>query len=113
MSNKRADLGFGDELSSFDPAEWETTKETKPKKKNRAVSKAAADASGFSSREPVTKTKPKKVRRRRITGRNQQFNIKTTAETIDAFYAIADSQNWGLGETLEKAVELLEKKYKR
>ena len=49
--------------------------------------------------------------RRRRTGRNVQFNIKARAETIAAFTAIADAQDWGFGETLEHAVELLEKAY--
>lgn len=50
--------------------------------------------------------------RRRRTGRNAQFNLKAKPETIEAYCAIADAQGWGLGETLEKAVELLEQEYK-
>ncbi len=34
-------------------------------------------------------------------------------ETIAAYCALADRMNWGLGETLEKAVELLEERYGR
>ncbi len=46
-----------------------------------------------------------------LTGRNVQFNLKATAETIAGFCAIADAQGWVLGEALEKAVELLGEKY--
>ena len=64
-------------------------------------------ASGFHSREPQTPQPPKAQRRRR-TGRNVQFNIKTTPEAIAAFCQIADANGWGLGETLERATELLQ-----
>ena len=70
----------------------------------------AAAAAGFKSREAPS---PKGEQRRRRTGRNVQFNIKARAETIEAFCAIADAQGWGLGETLEQAVALLEKAYPR
>ena len=49
--------------------------------------------------------------RRRRTGRNAQFNLKARPETIDAYCALADRMGWGLGETLERAVVLLEKEY--
>ena len=51
--------------------------------------------------------------RRRRTGRNAQFNLKARPETIAAFCAVADQQGWGLGETLEYAVTLLEREYRR
>ena len=50
----------------------------------------------------------KPPRRRYVTGRNVQFNVKASQETIDAFVAIADRQKWVLGETLEHAVAALE-----
>ena len=113
MSKERADLGFGDELDSFDPAEWTPgpakTANDRPKPDQ---TKRAASAAGFKSREPATAdTAPPKQQRRRRTGRNAQFNIKTRQETIDAFCAVADGQGWGSGETLEYAVELLEKQF--
>jgi hypothetical protein len=49
--------------------------------------------------------------RRRRTGRNAQFNLKARPDTIQSFCDIADSQDWGLGETLEYAVALLEREY--
>lgn len=108
MSKPRADLGFGDalgDLSSFAP---------KPKtvpKANIAKTAQAAEAAGFKSREPKPAAPPKKQQRRRRTGRNAQFNIKAKPETIEAFCKVADENDWGLGETLEYAVALLEEKY--
>ena len=114
MSKPRADLGFGDalgDLSSFTP---------KPKAAPKADSAQAvhaakaAEAAGFHSREPkpappaATAAKPP---RRRRTGRNAQFNIKARPDTIEAFCKVADENGWGLGETLEHAVALLEKEY--
>ena len=108
MTDKRADLGFGDELDTFDPKVWEKTP-VKPKIQSN-IPRKAAEVTGFKSREPASKIEKAKPRRR-TTGRNRQFNIKAKSETVEAFYAVADSQNWGLGETLEYAVELLVKSY--
>lgn len=113
MSKERADLGFGDELDSFNPSEWtpksENTANDRPKPEQ---TRQAAVEAGFKSREPAkASSEPPKQQRRRRTGRNVQFNIKTRQETIDAFCAVADRQGWGIGETLEYAVELLEKRY--
>lgn len=120
MEKERASLGFGDELDSFDPAQWS------PKPSSRANdpvkpedARKAADAAGFKSREPAKVTaetsqapvEAPRAQRRRRTGRNVQFNIKARQETIDAFCEVADGQGWGLGETLEHAVALLQEKY--
>lgn len=123
----RPDLGFADELDTFDPSDWKP----KPRKKDpasdagRKTAEAAAEKTGFRRRdpaparprtektadrppEPQPPTAPARPVRRRRTGRNAQFNIKAKPETIDAFCAIADARGWGLGETLEKAVALME-----
>jgi hypothetical protein len=112
MTKPRADLGFGaalDDLSGFAPGE----NAPRPRPAPAAVT-AAADAAGFRSREPVPPpaapvTWADRPIRRRRTGRNVQFNLKARAETIDAFCRIADTQDWGLGETLERAVALMER----
>jgi len=104
MSKPRADLGFGDalgDLSSFAP---------KPKTAPKVNTAKAAEAAGFKSREPAAAPLKKQQRRRR-TGRNAQFNIKARPETIEAFCKVADENDWGLGETLEYAVALLEKEH--
>ncbi|MEQ8750326.1 MAG: hypothetical protein RIC52_11160 [Amphiplicatus sp.] len=111
MKKSRADLGFGDELDSFNPSDWapkpEKTANDRPKAE---ATREAAIAAGFRSREAVQSMVSAKPRRRR-TGRNAQFNIKAKPETIEEFCAIADDQGWGIGETLEYAVELLKREY--
>lgn len=108
MSKQRPDLGFGAELETFDPQAWTPPKSrgTTPRPEKDQVQQAAS-AAGFQSREVANTPPPPKTRRRR-TGRNAQLNIKTRPETIEAFYRIADANGWGLGETLEHAVALLE-----
>jgi len=111
MEKERASLGFGDELDSFNPNEWSPReKKTANDRPKPDATREAAQAAGFQSREPA-KAKPATAQRRRRTGRNAQFNIKAKPETIEAFCAVADGQGWGLGETLEYAVELLNEKY--
>ncbi|MDZ7823556.1 MAG: stability/partitioning determinant [Ahrensia sp.] len=120
MGTERADLGFADALDDFNPAEF------KPKPKlfkqandalQREEAAKAAESLGFKSREvkPMPTPAPSQAgqgeQRRRRTGRNAQFNLKAKPETIEAYCAIADRMGWGLGETLERAVELLEREY--
>src|SRR5690348_15697052 len=72
--------------------------------------KAVAEAARFRSREPVAAKPPATVKRpprRHRTGRNVQFNVKASQETVDAFYEISDREGWVLGETLEHALEAL------
>lgn len=123
QDQERADLGFGDALDDLDLA----TFAPEPAKKKRApksdVADKAAEAAGFKSREPKqaqVEAEPKgqgreeevpTPQRRRRTGRNAQFNLKAKPETIEAYCNIADANDWGLGETLEKAVELLQERY--
>jgi len=125
MARDRASIGFEDALSGFDPGEWQPPKETRPKPPQDHT-RAIAEATGFRSREdriapetptlapagqggPSAPAAPKPRRRR--TGRNAQFNLKARPDTIDRFCAVADGQDWGLGETLEYAVALLEERY--
>ncbi|AXQ96302.1 hypothetical protein LV780_21890 (plasmid) [Cereibacter azotoformans] len=108
MSRQRADLGFSsalDDLGNFGP---EPAPRPKP---SPGEAKQAAEAAGFRSRDPQPPSEPAKPLRRRRTGRNAQFNLKARPETIEAFCSVADAHGWGLGETLEKAVELLLDRY--
>ena len=41
------------------------------------------------------------------TGRNVTFSAKTTKQTVDQFYALAEQNGWKAGETFEKAVAAL------
>ena len=79
---------------------------TGPATKAKRATPAKAPAKPEAVSPPPAEARPP-VRRRR-TGRNVQFNIKARPETIAAFTAIADANDWGFGETLEHAVALLE-----
>lgn len=74
-----------------------------------------AEEHGFPSRQPP-KSAPDgtvsgiKARRRYTTGRNQQINIKATAETIARLYRLADAERLPLGELLEQALDALERR---
>lgn len=119
MEYQRTDLGFADALEDFDPAEWLPRATPVNDKPPSGQTEKAAAAAGFRSREPQPSTPLAKERRikavetprRRRTGRNMQINLKARPETIAAFCAVADQQGWGLGETLEMAVVLLEREY--
>lgn len=108
MNNQRPDLGFSAELDSFDPQTWTPQNSRVTTRLRKDQVQEAAGAAGFQSRESAPKPAPQRTRRRR-TGRNTQFNIKTRPEVIEAFCRIADANGWGLGETLEYAVELMER----
>jgi hypothetical protein len=98
------------DVSGFEPKRKEREGGT-PSAKVRAVSEAAQ----FRSREPdrsapIPESAPTKREPRRYrTGRNIQLNVKVRAETLESFYALADSHGWVLGETLERALAALKK----
>jgi hypothetical protein len=69
-----------------------------------------AEENRFPSRQAP---KPPKVERRKPrihrTGRNQQFNAKLTAETVNKIYRLADERKVPLGELLRLAIDALER----
>ena len=75
--------------------------------------RAVAEAVNFRSREasPVPANSPKKrAGRVHRTGRNVQFNIKASQETVEAFYALTEEHpGWVLGYTLERAIAALKR----
>ncbi len=103
MTKTRAKIGFSDELDVLSSIGSADAVGADLKKQTEAARGAAAQ-SGF-----IREGHQQKPLRRRRTGRNAQFNIKAKPETIEAYCRIADEHGWGLGETLEYAVELLEK----
>jgi hypothetical protein len=70
--------------------------------------RTVAEASRFPSREakPAAMRRPPRIHR---TGRTMQFNARTTPQTVEALYAIADRQGWLVGETLEHALAALQR----
>lgn len=115
MTQSRVDLGFADELEDFNASDWLPRAPVANEKPPKVVTEKAAAAAGFRSREPqpeaVLPVARAEAPRRRRTGRNAQFNLKARPETIETFCAIADAQRWGLGETLERGVALLQREY--
>lgn len=68
-----------------------------------------AEENNFPSRQAAKA--PKQSRRSRrvyTTGRNRQFNMKATAETVERFYKMADERKVPLCELLEHALDALE-----
>jgi hypothetical protein len=87
---------------------------------DREKLKAISEASNFPSRQaarpvaepaakPAPAIQPKREPRRHRTGRTAQFNARTTPETVEAYYAIADRQGWLVGETIERALAALQR----
>jgi hypothetical protein len=115
MAKNRASIFDSDELdvSEFAP-KTAPNPDAVPVEQVRAI----AEASRFPSREvkkypptapPLTAKRPP---RRHRTGRTVQFNCRTTQETFDGMYAIADQQGWLVGETLEHALAALQRELK-
>ena len=69
-----------------------------------------SEDNNFPSRAPErAKAVPKLVaQRRRRTGRNVQFNIKATPETIARFTKLADKHGLVFGELLDRALNAFE-----
>lgn len=106
MSSDRVNP-FGD-LNDFETAQpkWKSSKPVE-----KAVIDQVAAENGFPSRQAQkTEAAPAPRKQRRYTtGRNQQINIKATAETIERLNAMADRMNVPLGEVLARALDALEK----
>ena len=99
---------FGDntpaelDLSGFEPRQAAPAQP-------RAAIRAVSEAERFVSREAVPEAPPRRPRRRR-SRRTAQLNVKVTPETLDAFYAIAEAQDWLVAEAFEHAVAVLGEK---
>jgi hypothetical protein len=113
MTKERASIFAGDEaldVSGFAPKSGHEPSEV-PAELVRAI----AEASRFPSREakassPPTASLPtRRPPRIHRTGRTMQFNARTTPQTVEALYAIADQQRWLVGETLERALAALQR----
>lgn len=107
---------FGD-LGDFTPAQ------AKAKTELKDVVEEVAAQHGFPSRQAVKSTVPlapstpisKKEQlpsRRKVTGRSEQINIKTTFATKKRLMEISVDRDMPLGEVLELALEALEQSWK-
>ena len=115
MANTRASIfEESDDLDVSGFAPKTTPDVAPPPEQVRQVSEAA----NFRSREPqravpLAPSPARREPRRYRTGRNVQFNVKASQDTVDAFYAISDRQGWVLGETLEHALAALQRELAR
>lgn len=99
----------GDRVSPFGDLSSFPTKDKKGSSSpdEKAVIEQIAADHGFPSRQAAKSVS--KPQRRHRTGRNQQINIKATADTIERMNRIADELRIPLGEVLERALKALEK----
>lgn len=107
---------FGD-LGDFAPAP------PKAKPEHRDVVEKVAAQNGFPSRQapkpsaptPVVPTQEKEQlpSRRKVTGRSEQINIKTTFATKKRLMEISVERDMPLGEVLELALAALEKSWEQ
>ena len=87
-----------------------TTKPKEEKPVEKEVIARIAEENNFPSRQAAKAPKePRRKRRVYTTGRNQQFNIKATAATVDRFYRLADENGVSLCKLLEQALDALER----
>lgn len=95
---------FGD-LGDFQPAKPKPTSQAT----KAAIDQVAAE-NNFPSRQAAKPSEQpgRRQQRRHRTGRNQQINIKATAETVAQFNRLADELGVPLGEVLERALNALE-----
>jgi hypothetical protein len=104
------------DLTGFTPRPDDQKKLKPPKEKVRAVTEAAR----FPSREgrapaaetPIPPAVPEPSKRKphyHKTGRTAQLNCRVMPAHFDKVYAIADQQGWKIGETVERALDALER----
>jgi hypothetical protein len=95
------------DLSEFTPAADLKKKPKPPREKVKAVSEAAR----FPSREaPAPVPEPiKRKPRYHKTGRTASLSCRLMPSVVDTIYAIADRENWLVGETIERGIEALER----
>ena len=110
------DDGDDFDLSSFKPKAVPDTSAASPDQIS-----AVAERANFPSRQPKPAAPvappatpvPKRVPRRHRTGRTAPLSARTTPATLDLLYAIADAQGWLVGQTIEKALDALQRELQK
>jgi hypothetical protein len=98
---------FADLNSPLPPFTVKPRKETPPAEE--AIARIARENNFPSRQAPKIIKEPRRKRRVYRTGRNQQFNLKATADTVERFYKMADERKVALGALLEQALDALER----
>ncbi len=99
-----------DDLADFRPSQRigptaeqidETTKfpRRQPSDGRLTVNRKSSESQSLADRKPLVYR----------TGRNRVLSVKTSADFVERFYAMAERQGWKASETFEKALEALER----
>ena len=107
LTRKRASIFAGDDaldVSAFAPKSGR-----EPGAVPAELVRTIAETSHFPSREAKAGPPARRPPRIHRTGRTMQFNARPTPQTVGALYAIADRQEWLVGETLEHALAVLQR----
>jgi hypothetical protein len=92
-----------------DPPAFSTKAKSEKPIRTETIERIAEDNNFVSRQAPKVAKEPRRKRRIYTTGRNQQFNIKVSNETLDRFYRMADDKRVPLCELLELALDALER----
>jgi hypothetical protein len=114
--SKRASIFGDEEVKDLDLGGFAPKHAAEPNAPSLQKVKEVTEAANFRSREPAPpKHQPQTKRKPRVhrTGRNVQFNVKASQVTIDAFYAVAETNGWVYGYALQRAVEALQRELKK
>jgi hypothetical protein len=69
----------------------------------------ASKVASVPAAQPLSETKGFK-RRRQLTGRDHQFNVRLRRDTLDFIYAVANERNIPIAQVIEEATEALKAK---
>ena len=96
--NRRIGIGLEEEAQPLDVSDFTPHRPTGavPMDTVRDV----AETEGFRNRGGIRRHWSRR------TGRTAQLNVKLRPETRDEIYAIADANRWGVGETIERLLEV-------
>jgi hypothetical protein len=108
MTRERASIFAGDE-AALDVSAFAPKAGREPSAVPAGLVRMIAEASQFPSREGRAALPARRPPRIHRTGRTMQFNARTTPQTVEALYAIADRQGWLVGETLEHVLAALQR----
>ena len=111
MTRKRADLGFGDNISVLSDVKTKPRKRPDSKQLNQI-----AEETGFGRRiksEPSKGETTKRVKRSRREPRNEQIAVRTTTKYYNMFYELVDvTGSAHVASVFEEAITLMAEKYK-
>ena len=93
-----------------DPAEIDEVRSARFRSREPVSSQPSVEQSQAASKPTEGQQSTKRLPLIYRTGRNTTFSVKTTPETVDAFYEIARAQGWKAGETFELAITALKEK---